>query len=159
MVGGKTGALIAVSCEVGALLGGATPRQCAALRRFGMGIGIGFQIIDDALNIVGDEKKYRKEIGGDVREGKRTLITMWALRRLEGKSRARLAALLKKDGKTDAEIAEAVSLLVKSGAPQKAMAYAEKLVDASLAELGALPKSKARHLLLQIANYITRRER
>lgn len=90
MVGGKTGALLAASCEVGGLLGGGTGRQCRALYEFGMGIGVGFQIIDDALNLIGDEKRYMKEIGGDVREGKRTLIMMWALKALPKK---RLRAL------------------------------------------------------------------
>jgi geranylgeranyl pyrophosphate synthase len=159
MVGGKTGALIAVSCEVGALLGGANARQCAALKRFGMGVGVGFQIMDDVLNIVGEEKKYRKEIGGDVCEGKRTLITMHALRCLGGKERARLVMLLKKDGKSDLEIKEAIALLISSGAPKKALSYAKRLVAESLAELDSLPKNKARDMLLQIAGYITRREK
>jgi len=62
MVSGKTGALISVSCEVGALLAGADGKTCNALSEFGMGIGIAFQIIDDVLNITGDEEKYKKEI-------------------------------------------------------------------------------------------------
>lgn len=159
MVRGKTGALIAVSCEVGALLGGADEKRCAALSRFGMGIGIGFQIIDDVLNVVGDEKKYRKEIGGDVREGKRTLITMWALKRLKGKKRARLAALLKKEGKSEGEVGEVVGLLVESGAAKQAMDFAQTQVDSALQELEALPESSARRELRRLAGYVTKRER
>jgi geranylgeranyl diphosphate synthase type I len=159
MVRGKTGALIAVSCEVGALLGGADEKACAALSRFGMGIGIGFQVIDDVLNVIGDEKKYRKEIGGDVREGKRTLITLWALRMLKGKKRVRLASLLKKENKSDKEIGEVVGLLVESGAAKRAMGFAQAQVDAALGELGALPKSSAREALRLLAGYVTQRER
>jgi len=159
MVGGKTGALIAVSCEVGALLGGADEKTCKAMSRFGAGIGVSFQIIDDVLNIIGDEKKYKKEIGGDIREGKRTLITMWALRILTGAKRARLEMLLKKKNKSDEDINEALLLLKESGAPKKALRYAEKMVDSSLSELKCLPDGKARHILAQLAEYITKRER
>jgi len=159
MVQGKTGALMAASCEVGALLGGADGKTCEALSRFGAGIGVGFQIIDDVLNIVGDEKKYQKEIGGDVREGKRTLITMWALKMLTGKKRARLAGLLKKESKSDKEVEEVVGLLVGSGAAQKTMDYAQARVNSALSELGTLPKSKAKDILLLLAGYITKRER
>jgi len=159
MVGGKTGALIAASCGVGALLGGADRKTCAAMARFGAGIGVSFQIIDDVLNIVGDEKKYRKEIGGDIREGKRTLITMRALGMLRGARRARLEALLKKERKTGADVKEALGLLRESGAPEQAMAYAEKMVDSALSELECLPEGKARRLLARLAAYITMRER
>lgn len=159
MVGGKTGALIAASCEVGALLGGADAKTCKALSRFGAGIGVGFQIIDDVLNIVGDEKKYKKEIGGDIREGKRTLITMWALRLLSGEKRERLSFLLKKVDKSNSEITETLALLRESGAPEKAMEYAQKQVDAALSELDCLPSSRAKIILMKLAAYITKRER
>ena len=159
MVGGKTGALIGASCEVGALLGGADEKTCKAMARFGAGIGVSFQIIDDVLNIIGDEKKYRKEIGGDIREGKRTLITMWALQMLKGSKRARLEALLKKTGKRKEDVAEVLVLLNESGALEKALAYAKKMVDSSLSELECLPDSEDRRLLTRLAEYITKRER
>ena len=159
MVGGKTGALIAVSCGVGALLGGADEKTCKAMTRFGAGLGMSFQIIDDVLNIVGDEKKYKKEIGGDIREGKRTLITMWALQMLPGAKRARLGALLKKKNKSKKDVDAALALLNESGAPEKALAYAKKMVASSLSELECLPDSRARRLLANLAAYITRRER
>jgi len=159
MVGGKTGALIAVSCGVGALLGGADEKTCKAMTRFGAGIGVSFQIIDDVLNIVGDEKKYKKEIGGDIREGKRTLITMWALQMLTGARRARLEMLLKKKDKSKDDVDEVLMLLQESGAPKKALNYAKKLVDSSLSELECLPDNEARRLLARLAAYITKRKR
>ena len=159
MVRGKTGALIGVSCGVGALLGGADEKTCDAMKRFGDGIGVSFQIIDDVLNIVGDEKKYRKEIGGDIREGKRTLITMWALQALAGAKRARLETLLKKKDKSQEDVAAVLALLKETGAPERAMKYAKKIVDSSLSELECLPDGEARRLLARLAVYITRRER
>ncbi len=159
VVGGKTGALIAASCEVGGMLGGGNRQECRALSEFGRGIGIGFQIVDDVLNIIGNENTYGKEIGGDVREGKRTLITIHALRTLPPAKKSRLELLLKKESKTDADVSAVVSLLKESGAPEKAMAAAESIINNARTELAALPDNRAKKTLLQLADYITRRER
>jgi geranylgeranyl pyrophosphate synthase len=159
VVSGKTGALIAASCEAGALLGGASLKTSKALYDFGMGIGIAFQIIDDALNIVGDEKKYRKEIGGDIREGKRTLITIWALKMLAPEKRGRLERLLKKKRKRDSDVREIIVLLKQSGAVDAAVKRAQGIVDRSLSKLSALRPGPHREFLNDLGRYITHRQR
>lgn len=159
MVGGKTGALLAVSCEVGALLGGADRKTCNALYEFGMGIGIGFQIIDDVLNLIGDEKKYRKEIGGDIREGKRTLLTMHALSRLKGSRRAKLERILKKNAKGAKDIGEAILLIRQSGAVEAAVEEVELVIRRAMGKLRALPESRAKKDLSRVAEYVVRRNR
>ncbi|MEM4633574.1 MAG: polyprenyl synthetase family protein, partial [Candidatus Anstonellaceae archaeon] len=116
VVEGKTGALISCACEVGGLLGGAEENVCKALGDFGLGIGVGFQIMDDVLNLIGDEKKYGKEIGGDILEGKRTLITIRALNSLGGEKKTRLERLLKKENKGQKDVEAVISLLEESGA-------------------------------------------
>lgn len=159
VVEGKTGALIAGACEVGALLGGADVKTCAKLRDFGMGIGVGFQIIDDVLNIAGDVEKYGKEIGGDISEGKRTLITIRAAKMLPAKKSARLGAILKKARNTDAEVSEAVALLKESGAVESASKTAEEIIARAMGNLDSLPKNSGRELLGELAEYITMREK
>ena len=159
VVGGKTGALIAVACEVGGLLGGADEKTCRALSDFGMGIGIGFQIVDDALNIVGDVKKYGKEIGGDIREGKRTLITIRALAALPKKKKGRLASLLKKETKSGRDVADVLALLRESGAVESSMKTAEVVVGRAMRQLRALPQTPSKELLVELGVYITKRER
>jgi geranylgeranyl pyrophosphate synthase len=159
MAAGKTGALIAASCEVGALIGGADKRTCKALYDFGMGIGVGFQIIDDVLNIVGDVKKYKKEIGGDISEGKRTLLTIWALEKLPRAKSAKLAAILRKDKKSRQDVARAIALIKESGAPEEAMDKARKIVAKAMSKLDMLRESEAKRDLVEMADYITNRER
>ena len=159
VVGGKTGALIAASCEVGGILGGGNDTECAALAEFGRKIGMGFQIVDDVLNIIGDEKKYGKEIGGDVMEGKRTLITIRALRSLGKADGAKLERLLKKQGKTDEDVKEAVGLLKRSGAAESAMKTANDMVDGAIARLYTLPESPARQTLAELADYVAQRQK
>ena len=159
VVSGKTGALIAGACEVGGIVGGANWKEQEALRDFGMGIGVGFQIMDDALNLIGDERKYGKEIGGDVREGKRTLITIRALRMLPGGKKARLARLLEKQGKSAEDVRAAVCLLRESGAVGSVVDDAEKIVEEAIGKLDALPQDAATRRLAGLAHYIVERER
>jgi len=159
VIDGKTGALISVACEVGGLLGGADKAECAALSDFGRGIGIGFQMVDDALNIIGDEKKYGKEIGGDVVEGKRTLITIRALEMLPVAKSERLRGLLKKERKCEKDVDNVIGLLKESGAVESVMETAEKTVNRAMVRLDALPDSDAKETLVGLGVYITSREK
>src|SRR2546430_13041970 len=59
-------------CRIGALLGGLPPGQVEALTRYGLDIGVAFQISDDSLDFVADQDRLGKAIGADLREGKRT---------------------------------------------------------------------------------------
>jgi geranylgeranyl pyrophosphate synthase len=159
VIEGKTGALIAASCEAGAILGSADEEACKQLSGFGMDLGLGFQIIDDVLNIVGDERKYGKEIGGDIQEGKRTLITIWALRALPVAKRAKLEAILKKKKKTATDIRTAIKLIKESGAPEEVMKVAESLVDRAIGRLDVLPDGEGKQTLRELADYVTRRQK
>jgi geranylgeranyl diphosphate synthase, type II len=75
----KTGALLTVSSVVGAVLCGATPDEEAALTRYGQSIGLAFQIADDILDIVGDEKKIGKPVGSDEGNEKATYPKFFGL--------------------------------------------------------------------------------
>ena len=76
----KTAVLLAAACQAGAILGNASPEQEAALAAFGMDLGIAFQLMDDTLDYVADEKEFGKNIGHDLEEGKITLPLIEALR-------------------------------------------------------------------------------
>jgi geranylgeranyl diphosphate synthase, type II len=68
----KTGALIKASLVSGGILGGASERQLEALTKYGCSLGLAFQIIDDILDITGDENKLGKKIGSDINNNKAT---------------------------------------------------------------------------------------
>jgi octaprenyl-diphosphate synthase len=78
----KTAGFIAGCCEVGATLAGASPAVTSALIDFGMSLGIAFQIADDLLDFLGDEKVTGKPRCSDLREGKMTLPLIAAYRDL-----------------------------------------------------------------------------
>lgn len=77
----KTAHFISQCCLLGGLMGGAGERQVEALRRYGYGIGMGFQLIDDILDLVGDPEELGKPRGTDLRSGVLTLPVLYALQR------------------------------------------------------------------------------
>src|SRR5215211_3865998 len=78
--------------RVGALIGSAGTAPLAAMTRFGFYLGAAFQIRDDLLNLVGSEARYGKELLGDIREGKRTLMLIHLLGSVRADERERLVA-------------------------------------------------------------------
>lgn len=75
----KTGALIAASVCAGAIIGGASPRQYKALNSYGEKLGLAFQVIDDLLDVQGEEKKLGKAIGKDKVKGKATYPALFGI--------------------------------------------------------------------------------
>ena len=70
----KTGALISFSCEAGAILGECTEPVRDVLRAYGYDIGLAFQIVDDLLDVTGDEAALGKKVGKDAAAGKATFV-------------------------------------------------------------------------------------
>jgi len=68
----KTGALITCSCVSGAILAGAAAKDVERVREFGRNVGAAFQIADDILDVIGDQKELGKPVGSDEAQGKNT---------------------------------------------------------------------------------------
>ncbi len=158
MVAGKTGALMGASCEAGAYLAGADPQTMEKFRLFGESLGVAFQIHDDILNIVGEFEKYKKEIGGDISEGKRTLMVIHAMAHATPAEKKRLSSILLSGTKDQKEIGEAIALLRKYDSPNYAKVKARTFVEDACAFLGSLPKSRERDALAKLADYAISRD-
>lgn len=98
MIGKKTASLIAGAAEIGGISGGATSRERAALRRYGMHLGRAFQLQDDLLDVVGTPRNIGKQIGGDIVERKRTYLLLRACELASGADRELLLGLARIDG-------------------------------------------------------------
>lgn len=95
----KTGALLGASAEIGAIIGGASEKDCEAMREFGNMLGIAFQIQDDWLDTFGDPATFGKPIGGDILNDKKTFLMVMAMH--EGKQEVdALKAALALQGET-----------------------------------------------------------
>ncbi|HEX9093331.1 MAG TPA: polyprenyl synthetase family protein [Coriobacteriia bacterium] len=146
-----------VPLAVGAIIGGGTEAQVAALRAFGMATGLAFQIQDDVLNLVGAGESTKKDFRSDVAEGKRTLVAIHALQ--DSGRRERLLEILSVRSSDPAELAEAVAIMEESGSIAFARRYASELIAGAKAGLeAALPPSKARRLLSSMADFFVKRD-
>lgn len=86
----KTAVLLGFSLELGALLAGASTRDCKALYRFGVRMGMGFQLMDDLLDVYGDQKQFGKQVGGDITSNKKTFLLIKAQEMATGKVKKEL---------------------------------------------------------------------
>ncbi|WP_026487561.1 polyprenyl synthetase family protein [Caldanaerobius polysaccharolyticus] len=77
----KTGALIKASVLSGAIMGGADDEQLEALERYAEYLGLAFQIMDDILDVVGDQNQMGKPVGSDAKNGKCTFVSIYGLSR------------------------------------------------------------------------------
>lgn len=157
LIKNKTGALTALSTEAGAIAGGGTDEQIKLLGDFGETVGIGFQLVDDALNVSGDVKEYGKEIGGDIREGKKTLLTAHLLRTANAQDRKTFTRLLGKNNITKQETRKAIQLYEKYGSTDYAKTKAESYLHTALNLLNKLPASESRNNLVSVSEFLVSR--
>ena len=145
-----------VPLAVGAIVGGGSEEQIESLRAFGMAAGLAFQIQDDVLNLVGTKEATKKDFRSDITEGKRTLVAIHALQ--HSAQRDRLLALLSSHTNDEAELEEAVAITREAGSIEFAEHYARDIIFAAKGDLeAALPKSRARGLLLSMADFFVKR--
>jgi geranylgeranyl diphosphate synthase type I len=150
----KTGSLTGLSTEAGAIAGGGTEEQIRLLGDFGETVGIGFQIIDDVLNVAGDVKEYGKEIGGDIREGKKTILVAHLLRTAASKDRKLFTRILGKKSIKKGETRKAIQLYEKYGSITYAKTQAETYLHSALETLKKLPASDSRERLASLAEFL-----
>ena len=159
MVEKKTAVLFACAAEGGAVIGGGSEEQISAMKEYARLLGIGFQIWDDVLGIKGDAKKTGKPVGSDIRNGKRTLIVVDALERLEGD--ARRDAFLKTLGNekaSDEAVKAAVKLLEDIGSIEHARQFALDYAREAKELLSCLRDCEEREMLREMVDYAVGRE-
>ena len=125
----KTGALIAAATKAGAIMGGADDETVKALYEYGRMIGTAFQIQDDYLDVISDEKDLGKPVGSDIAKGKMTLMVVKALAESEGEDHERLLEILKEENSSQENIHEAIDLFNKYGSIEYAHNLALENVD------------------------------
>ncbi len=153
----KTGALSRFAVETACIYSGRED-LLDVLGLFGENIGTAFQIQDDYLNIFGEEAKYRKEIGGDITEGKYTLMTVYAMRHLPREKSMRLREILAGHTSDPFLVNEAIQLIRDSGAGDYAKKVSRIMVEeAWRAADKTLPESPAKNRLKKLANFLVER--
>ena len=159
MVEKKTAVLFACAAEGGAIIGHGTEKQITDMKEYARLLGIGFQIWDDVLGIKGDAKKVGKPIGSDIRNGKRTLIVLDALERLEKDQRKHvLTDALGNEKATDEQVRAAIKLLEDIGSIENARQFALDYAKRAKDLLSCLRGSEEKEMLREMVDYAVGRE-
>ncbi len=159
MISKKTAALFKASALLGAVAASAPRQVREKLAEYGWRMGMAFQIIDDILGIIGEEKELGKPVYSDIREGKKTLPIIYALEHLDPKDREKLRSILGKRDAPQTELAMAAELVKSSGAIDYSYRLAMEYVEAALDSLNILPHSRGRRVLEEIARLVIHRRR
>jgi geranylgeranyl diphosphate synthase type I len=159
MAAGKTGALLAASASIGAVLAGAPGEVVAALTAYGEHLGLAFQLVDDLLGIWGDLAVTGKPVLADLRARKKSLPISYALTRPGAASRE-LAAWFATDGDTsEPALHRAAELVELAGGREWALSQAGDRVRLAESALAGVPlPDQVREELVSLARFVVSRE-
>jgi octaprenyl-diphosphate synthase len=155
----QTACLFSVCMRMGAILGGATAEQEESLARYGLDLGIAFQIVDDVLDLTASESVLGKPVASDLREGKVTMAVIHALERCTPRERKMIETVVRErafEGVTHGEVLE---ILNRYGsldvAQQRALQYATLARNA----ICSFPDGEIKRALLWAPEFVVAREK
>ena len=151
----KTGALLSCSAAIGAILAGAELEQIAALRVYGMELGLAFQAIDDLLGIWGDSEVTGKPAGNDIQENKRSLPIVLAIQNSDDNNKEALIEALSKENKKVSDISDIVSMLEEQNVREATQEIANQHLE--LALLSISEENATGKTLQELAKFVTSR--
>lgn len=155
----KTAVLISAAPELGAILGECSDERREALRGFGLSLGFAFQLMDDALDYVGDEKVFGKHHGNDLAEGKVTLPLILALRACTPSERETVGAILKAGDAGPKEFELVTEVIHRYGGIDGSIVRAREYVARGRVLLDPFPDGDEKDALLQLSRYVVARDR
>ncbi|MFT6855949.1 MAG: geranylgeranyl diphosphate synthase type II [Cyclobacteriaceae bacterium] len=156
----KTAVLLGFSLQYGALLGGASEEERAHLYEVGVNMGLGFQLMDDLLDVYADQAKFGKQVGGDIVSNKKTFLLIEALELASDQQKVALNDWLNKREFDNAEKVQGVTAIydelnIKELTTEKMNHY----FDMAFEQIKALDVDKeALQLLRQFAGNLMRRD-
>ena len=149
----KTAALFSAAAEVGPIVAGASKTDRAALRSYGVNLGLAFQLIDDALDYGGDSKNLGKNVGDDFREGKVTLPVILSYRRGSAEEREFWKAAIENDHTDDESLDRARGLMTKHGAIGDTIGRARHFGEIARDALAPLKQTPQKQAMLDVIDF------
>ncbi|MPZ15260.1 MAG: polyprenyl synthetase family protein [Chloroflexi bacterium] len=152
----KTATLFVFACHAGAILGEASAAETEALRRYGRSLGLAFQIVDDILDLVGDESHLGKPLGSDLRQG---VVTLPVIYLREEVPEALLREAFTSDGSREEAIGSITEMARTSRAISQAYLEAQRCAADAARALEGVPHGEIRDLLLDLTASVVDRDR
>jgi geranylgeranyl pyrophosphate synthase len=154
----KTARLLSAGARAGALVGNGSGEQVELLGEYGRNLGIAFQIVDDILDVEGDEEKLGKRVGMDVREGNVSLPCVYAMSRGSDGLGEELASILKKKEKSEEEVERGLQIIKEVGGTERAFQDADKHTKIAKDQVSSFEGERGDRLL-ELADFILNRDR
>ncbi len=154
----KTASLFTLATQSGAILSQAPEEGVQALEQYGRYLGMAFQVMDDILDFVGDEKKLGKPVGNDLREGTVTLPAYYYIRQNPSHEEEVSRVLSSSGDERKSAVAELVKHVAESDAIGAAYKEAAEMVEKAKEALRILPDNAYRQALIELADYSVARE-
>jgi geranylgeranyl diphosphate synthase type I len=156
MIEKKTAALFDVSCAMGAICATTKMRDISNLSSFGRNLGIAFQITDDLIGVMGDPKITKKPVGNDLREGKKSLPILMAIKLAKGNDKKIILKAFGNSKVSKKDLSKAVdvirSLGIEESVRKQALKYAEQ-AEKSLAKYSGSAKVE----LISLLDFVVKR--
>ncbi|GER93340.1 polyprenyl synthetase family protein [hot springs metagenome] len=164
IISAKTGVLISAACRIAAILSEQSEEKEMALLRFGMKTGIAFQLADDILDYVAEQRDLGKRLGKDLEEGKITMPLIYLLKVVSEHESDEIRKIIKWQRPEDKEQANnglnrILELFSKYNAIEESLKIARSIIDEAKSELDIFPDCKERDALMVMAEYAMQRER
>ncbi|BCB95117.1 octaprenyl-diphosphate synthase [Dissulfurispira thermophila] len=164
IISAKTGVLISAACRIAAILSEQSEEKEMALLRFGMKTGIAFQLADDILDYVAEQRDLGKRLGKDLEEGKITMPLIYLLKVVSEHESDEIRKIIKCQRPEDKEQANnglnrILELFSKYNAIEESLKIARSIIDEARSELDIFPDCKERDALMVMAEYAMQRER
>jgi geranylgeranyl diphosphate synthase type I len=158
----KTGCMAGLAAKLAVILAKKEKNVVEKIGNFAQNLGVVFQIQDDILDIELSEKereKFGKSFGNDIKEGKRSLMVVYTLKKAKKKERERLIEILDKKKKRKKEVLEAISIIKKYNSIEFAKEKAREIVEKSWKEVEKLFSfNKAREQLKELIYFLVERK-
>ncbi|MEK7285937.1 MAG: polyprenyl synthetase family protein [Nitrospirota bacterium] len=153
----KTASLISASCALGAMASNASSEEQKALAAFGHHLGMAFQVADDTLDYVANQKRLGKSLGQDLKEGKMTLPLIHLFSHCLKKEKEMLVDLIK-NGTPQKKLSLILNLMEQYDSIAYSQKHAVSLVKKAKACLKSLPPSTHKEALYAVADYVVSRD-
>jgi len=157
MISQKTARLLSCSLKMGGLIGEGSPEQIQALYQIGFLAGIAFQIQDDLLDAFGDPSKFGKKVGGDIREGKKTFLSISALSKASANQKERIQAVSDKKCASDEEIEGILSIFKSLMVHLDTVETVNEYYNSAMKELEIFPDSPYKTSLITFLDQLNTR--
>jgi geranylgeranyl diphosphate synthase, type II len=153
----KTSVLLAASLKIGSIIGGASEGNRNHLYEFGKNLGIAFQVQDDYLDAFGDPGKFGKDVGGDIRQNKKTFLMLHAMEVCSKENKAELQHLLSVND--DDKVQKVLKIFKDCNVDAWANELKDKYFDTAMQHLDAIAVVSSRKKpLIELSGFLIQRE-